>query len=92
MASFVKGNNPTDSSLSIAKAFDCDIIPAESIIPHDGPWGGGQVKCPRCRCDNPAGTKFCSECGARLDKACPQCSHPIPADSKFCLSIDLGSR
>jgi len=42
------------------------------------------MKCPKCRSDNPTGTKFCPECGAGLEKACPRCSRSNPADSKFC--------
>ena len=42
------------------------------------------MKCSRCRHDNPAGVKFCGECGARLDAACPACGAGNLASNKFC--------
>jgi membrane protease subunit (stomatin/prohibitin family) len=50
--------------------------------------GGVQpnVRCPNCRSDIPYGSKFCPECGTRLDESvkCPQCGASLPAASKFC--------
>ena len=40
--------------------------------------------CPVCRSENPAGAKFCKECGSRLAAACPSCGSPTLADAKFC--------
>jgi class 3 adenylate cyclase/tetratricopeptide (TPR) repeat protein len=40
--------------------------------------------CPHCRFDNPAGAKFCNECGGRLEFACPSCTKVNPSGSKFC--------
>ena len=42
------------------------------------------MNCPNCQFDNPAGAKFCNECGSKLALACPQCSHVNPPGSKFC--------
>jgi class 3 adenylate cyclase/tetratricopeptide (TPR) repeat protein len=42
------------------------------------------MKCPRCKHDNPAGVKFCGECGARLETACPSCGASNPPGNKFC--------
>ncbi len=42
------------------------------------------MKCPRCHHDNPAGQKFCGECGSRLALGCPSCGAPNPAGQKFC--------
>jgi hypothetical protein len=42
------------------------------------------MKCPRCQHDNPAGVKFCGECGARLETACPACGGVNPPGNKFC--------
>jgi class 3 adenylate cyclase/tetratricopeptide (TPR) repeat protein len=42
------------------------------------------VTCPDCRQDNPAGSKFCLECGARLPARCPACGHELPRGAKFC--------
>ncbi len=42
------------------------------------------MTCPRCQHENPAGVKFCGECGARLDVACGACRAPNPSTNKFC--------
>ncbi len=46
------------------------------------------VACPSCGFQNPAGAKFCSNCGTRLVAAdkrfCPQCGAQVPASAKFC--------
>jgi class 3 adenylate cyclase/tetratricopeptide (TPR) repeat protein len=42
------------------------------------------VSCPQCRQDNPAGAKFCSGCGGRLETVCPACGHPNLSGSRFC--------
>ena len=43
-----------------------------------------KVSCPACRAENPAGQKFCGECGARLALACPACNASNPPANKFC--------
>jgi len=42
------------------------------------------MRCPRCQHENPAGVKFCGECGARLELPCPACQVPNPPTNKFC--------
>src|SRR5262245_44304698 len=42
------------------------------------------MQCPQCRHENPAGTKFCGECGTRLQSLCPACQTPNPPTNKFC--------
>ena len=42
------------------------------------------MQCPRCRHDNPAGVKFCSECGSRLASRCAACGAANPPSNKFC--------
>jgi class 3 adenylate cyclase/tetratricopeptide (TPR) repeat protein len=42
------------------------------------------VICSSCGTANPAGTKFCKECGARLSLACASCGVALLADAKFC--------
>src|SRR2546422_5295648 len=45
---------------------------------REAPFQGGPgVQCPRCRHANPAGVKFCGECGAPLTGAAPP--HPVVA-------------
>src|SRR5580704_14038725 len=40
----------------------------------------------RCSCgtDNPAGMKFCGNCGTALRSRCPRCGLENPPESKFC--------
>jgi len=42
------------------------------------------VKCPGCQHENPTGSSFCLECGARLGLTCASCGADLPARSKFC--------
>jgi len=42
------------------------------------------MKCPRCQHDNPAGLKFCGECGARLALLCAACGAANAPTQKFC--------
>jgi class 3 adenylate cyclase/tetratricopeptide (TPR) repeat protein len=42
------------------------------------------MKCPRCQHENPTGSSFCLECGARLGLTCGSCGTDLPAGSKFC--------
>jgi class 3 adenylate cyclase/tetratricopeptide (TPR) repeat protein len=42
------------------------------------------MECPQCRHANPPGTKFCGECGTRLQSLCPACQTANPPTNKFC--------
>src|SRR5262252_8436324 len=42
------------------------------------------MDCPQCRHANPPGTKFCGECGTRLQLLCPACQTANPPGNKFC--------
>jgi class 3 adenylate cyclase len=42
------------------------------------------MNCARCQHDNPAGVKFCGECGSRLESACAACGAANPPGNKFC--------
>src|SRR5437660_6469323 len=42
------------------------------------------MKCSRCEADNPAGMKFCGQCGAPLGSTCPSCGAANPPGHKFC--------
>ena len=44
------------------------------------------MKCPRCQAENDAGSRFCEDCGARLEAACPSCGTPVTPGKKFCRS------
>ncbi len=40
--------------------------------------------CGGCGFDNPAGVKFCGECGSSIEACCPACEASNPAGFKFC--------
>jgi class 3 adenylate cyclase/tetratricopeptide (TPR) repeat protein len=42
------------------------------------------MKCPKCQFVNEEGSKFCLECGERLELVCPQCGKTLPLVAKFC--------
>jgi membrane protease subunit (stomatin/prohibitin family) len=44
------------------------------------------IACPSCQAQIPAGSKFCSQCGAKMSatSACPDCGAEVPGGSKFC--------
>ena len=44
------------------------------------------MQCARCQAENVGGTRFCEDCGARLELACPSCSQPVNAGKEFCRS------
>src|SRR5262249_55377302 len=43
-----------------------------------------RMECSQCRHVNPPGTKFCGECGTRLQTLCPACRTANPPTNKFC--------
>src|SRR3989442_6253571 len=42
------------------------------------------MECPGCQHANPPNTKFCGECGTRLQSLCPACQSVNPPTNKFC--------
>jgi class 3 adenylate cyclase len=42
------------------------------------------MRCGKCGSDNPAGKKFCGECGVQLANRCPRCGVENPEGKKFC--------
>ena len=40
--------------------------------------------CAACAADQPAGAKFCNNCGSVLAEACATCGASLPAGSRFC--------
>ena len=42
------------------------------------------MKCPKCQFDNPQDSKFCLECGQKLELGCPECGKALPIGAKFC--------
>jgi hypothetical protein len=42
------------------------------------------MNCAACRHENPVGSAFCEECGARLERRCPSCRSVCAPTAKFC--------
>jgi double zinc ribbon protein len=42
------------------------------------------MRCSKCGSDNPAGKKFCGDCGALLTNGCPNCGAENPPGKRFC--------
>ena len=42
------------------------------------------VVCPNCKAQNPAGSKFCFNCGTMLKSTCPDCGFNLAPGSNFC--------
>ncbi len=55
-----------------------DIREAGRISP------GRPMRCWNCKTENPAGKKFCGDCGAALANLCPKCGSDNPAGKRFC--------
>ncbi|WP_454736016.1 adenylate/guanylate cyclase domain-containing protein [Cupriavidus necator] len=47
------------------------------------------MRCTKCGFDNPAGGKFCEECGQRLAQICAQCGYESGPTAKFCGSCGV---
>jgi class 3 adenylate cyclase len=43
-----------------------------------------EMRCSNCKTENPAGKKFCGDCGAPLANLCPKCGADNPAGKSFC--------
>ncbi len=42
------------------------------------------MRCGSCQTENPAGNRFCEQCGAALLARCPACGVPLRPGSRFC--------
>ena len=42
------------------------------------------MECRECRFDNPAGMKFCGQCGTQLSEVCRRCGTEVTPGFKFC--------
>lgn len=47
----------------------------------------GAMQCAKCQSSIPAGSKFCLECGERVNTElfCPNCGEKLPGNAKFCM-------
>ena len=64
---------------------DKELLP-ENVSEAKGTWYYGAL-CPNCDTDNPAGSRYCGQCGASLDgsmKFCDSCDSYCQVDSLFC--------
>ena len=51
--------------------------------------GAASVACPKCGSSVPAGSKFCLQCGEKMEAdkpSCKQCGNAVPLGAKFCPS------
>lgn len=42
------------------------------------------MRCAQCQADNPAGNRFCEQCGTPLEARCSQCNTPVRPGARFC--------
>ena len=42
------------------------------------------MRCSNCKAENPAGKRFCGDCGGPLEFRCPECGANTPVDKRFC--------
>lgn len=81
----IQAENAAQAQAIGAAAAAAPVAPAP-VPPPDG------IACPSCGKANTPGTKFCCECGGRLEmpapapqvRACPGCGTQIPTANKFC--------
>lgn len=57
-----------------------------ALLKEDAWRQGATASCPSCQAALPGGTKFCPECGARIQQrsTCGSCNADLPPGSKFC--------
>ena len=44
------------------------------------------MNCASCGTENPAGARFCMNCGNALERRCPNCGTPAPPEARFCMN------
>src|SRR5215210_5937043 len=44
------------------------------------------MDCAACGTQNPAGARFCMNCGNTLERRCPNCGTPAPPEARFCMN------
>ena len=62
--------------------FDVDPANAEIFI-DEGFSGKNTKKCPTCGNEIPSNSKFCNNCGAKLNKVCPSCGSENESDANY---------
>lgn len=75
-----------NQAISAAQA-EIEKLKSESI-PSVAPTMASGINCPTCNTVNAPGTKFCQQCGAKLEqtliKVCPNCGAQINNGARFC--------
>jgi len=59
-------------------------MPIPIAVSPGQPSPVGSITCPSCGHRERAGAKFCTNCGAKLERVCASCGHPLPPEAKFC--------
>jgi len=44
------------------------------------------MTCATCGTENPAGARFCMNCGNALERRCPNCGTQAPPEARFCMN------
>ncbi|MCL2497899.1 MAG: zinc ribbon domain-containing protein [Symbiobacteriaceae bacterium] len=61
---------------------------AQTAAANAAAVAAGDIPCPSCGKPNPVGTKFCAECGTKMElpetQACPSCGVQVAVGAKFC--------
>ncbi len=91
-AGFAMGNamaNAMSNSMNAANQQSTQAKNAGVGNAGAGDTGSATIKCPKCAAANIASSKFCNECGEKLEVAsdtvpCVQCGAQIQAGGKFC--------
>lgn len=59
-----------------------------SAVPASAEISSEEIKCPNCGTKLSANSKFCQECGNKIEikkpAFCTQCGEPVVAGAKFC--------
>ena len=64
---------------------NCIMSGGHSVVVHGtAPTAPGMVSCPNCKAQIPEGSKFCNNCGAKLNNKCPNCGASVAQNSSFC--------
>ncbi len=67
------------------------VTPPTNSTPASTAQSVTELRCPKCGAKIPAGAKFCSECGTKIEPPkptiptnCPKCGAKLPPGAKFC--------
>ena len=57
------------------------------LVQNQQPLNQNTIICSKCNSKTPAGSKFCLECGEKINSVlfCMDCGEKLPPNAKFCL-------